>query len=185
LSDLAGSRRLTSALGAAALVLCLATPAAAKPQWNAGVEAGFCGRGSSLGVTEPAFCGALRADVLFLAKRGSDVAFGPSLRLGTAAFDDVRLDAGAAVLLPVTDAFPLVIEAGPHLRNFSQPGIYGSIFFGLRSFNHYGHYEMASGLAITAERTFTGGSPSALWLSARIDASWLALPFVAGYNALR
>jgi hypothetical protein len=89
------------------------------------------------------------------------------------------------VLLPVLDAFPLVIEAGPHLRNLDQPGIYTSLFFGLRSFNHYGHYEMATGLALTAERTFTEGSPSALWISARIDASWLLLPFVAGYNALK
>jgi hypothetical protein len=184
LSGISRPPALRWALAGAALV-CLTKPAAAKPQWNAGVEAGVCGRGSGLGLGEPAFCGALRGDVLFLAKRPTDVAVGPSLRLGTAAFDDFRVDLGASVLLPVFDAFPLVVEAGPHLRNLDQPGIYGSLFFGLRSFNHYGHYEMASGLAITAERTFTEGSPSALWLSARIDAAWLLLPFVAGYNALR
>jgi hypothetical protein len=179
-----GNRGWWMLLGAA-LSLALSRPVAAKPQWNAGVEAGVCGRGSRLGLADPAFCGALRGDVLFLARRASDIAVGPSLRLGTAAFDDLRLDLGASVLLPVFDAFPLVVEAGPHLLDLAHPGIYGSLFFGLRSFNHYGHYEMASGLALTAERTFTQGSPSAFWISARIDASWLAMPFVLALNGLK
>lgn len=172
-------------LVATLVVLSWSAPALAKPQWNAGVEAGVCGRGESLGLADPAFCGALHADVLFLAQRGSDVAFGPSLRLGTAGFDDLRLDAGASLLLPAIDSFPLVVELGPHLRNLDQPGLYASLFFGLRSFNHYGSYQMASGIAITAERTFVDGTPSALWITARVDGGWLTLPFLLAYNALK
>ncbi len=173
-----------AALGAA-LALAIARPAGAKPQWNAGLESGVCGRGSSLGLQDLGWCNAVHGDVLFLRQGNRDVGLGPSLRLGTARFDDLRLDAGLSLLLPVSESFPLVLEAGPHLRNLDQPGIFASAFFGLRSFNHYGYYEMAAGLSVTAERSFTTGTPSALWITARIDGSWIALPFVFAYNALR
>jgi len=172
-------------LAAAVLVTAIVRPASAKPQWNAGLETGLCGGRTSLSFEQAGWCNALHGDILFLREGGRDVGLGPSVRLGTARFDDVRLDAGVSLLLPLLESFPLVLEAGPHLRNFSQPGIYASAFFGLRSFNHYGHYEMAAGLAITAERSFGAGTPSALWLTARVDGSWLALPVVLLYNALR
>jgi len=169
----------------AALSLSVASPAQAKPQWNAGLESGVCGGNSSLGFQQPGWCNALHADVLLLRQNSRDVGLGPSLRLGSARFDDLRLDAGLSLLLPISDSFPLVLEAGPHLRNFHQPGAFAGVFFGLRSFNYYGSYEMAAGLSVIAERSFTTGTPSALWITARIDGSWLALPFVFAYNALR
>jgi hypothetical protein len=172
-------------LAAAALVTAFVKPAHAKPQWNAGVESGVCGSSSRLGFEQLGWCNALHGDVLFLRESGRNVGLGPSLRLGSARFDDLRLDAGLSVLLPIFESFPLLLEAGPHLRNLDQPGIFASAFFGLRSFNHYGHYEMAAGLSVIAERSFVAGTPSALWITARIDGSWIALPFVFGYNALR
>ena len=172
-------------LAAALLVGTFAHPANAKPQWNAGVESGVCGSGSSLGFENLGWCNALHADVLFLREHDSRLALGPSLRLGSARFDDLRLDAGLSVLLPVFESFPLVLEVGPHLRNLDQPGIFASAFFGLRSFNDYGHYEMAAGLSIIAERGFGMGTPSALWITARVDGSWIALPFVFIYNGLK
>ncbi len=145
----------------------------------------MCGGSSSLGLQRLGWCNAVHGDVLFLRETGRDVGLGPSLRLGSARFDDLRLDAGLSVLVPVFESFPLVLEAGPHLRNLDQPGVYASAFFGLRSFNHYGHYEMAAGLSLIAERSFVAGTPSALWLTARIDGSWIALPFVFVYNGLK
>lgn len=174
-----------AALAAAAALSLLPAPCAAKPQWNAGLETGLCGTGSELGFEELGWCNALHADVLLLRERGDDFGLGPSLRLGTVSFDDFRLGAGLSVLVPVLESFPLVLQAGPQLRNLEQPGVYGSAFFGMRSFNHYGSYEVAAGLALTAERSFTTGTPSALWLTARIDGSWLALPFIFAYNAAR
>lgn len=181
-------RRATRALatsGVALWSLLAANQARAEPQWNAGLETGVCWSGDSLALQRPGFCNALHADVLFLRDSGSDFGLGPSLRLGTARFDDVRLDGGLSLLLPVFRSFPVVLEAGPHLRNFRQAGVFGSVFFGLRSFNHYGFYDMSSGLSILAERSFASGTPSAIWITARIDAEWLALPFVLAYNALR
>jgi hypothetical protein len=133
----------------------------------------------------PGWCNAIHGDVLFLRQGSRDIGLGPSLRFGSARFDDLRLDAGLSVLLPVSASFPVVLEAGPHLRNFHQPGVFASAFFGLRSFNHYGHYEMAAGLSVIAERGFGAGTPSALWITARIDGSWIALPFVFVYNGLK
>ncbi len=170
---------------AAVAVLLTSSVASAKPQWNIGWESGMCWSGDSLALRRPGFCNALHADVLLLRESGKDFGLGPSLRLGTARFDDVRLDAGLSLLLPVLQSFPVVLEAGPHLRNFDQAGVFGSVFFGLRSFNHYGHYDMATGLSVMAERSFATGTPSAIWITARIDGSWLVLPFVLAANALR
>lgn len=181
----ASMRPLWVGLFAAASVLLGAGRATATPQWNGGVETGVCGTGSSLGFEKVGWCNALHADVLFLRESGRDLGLGPSLRVGTAGFDDFRLDAGLSVLVPLFESFPLVLEAGPHLRNLHEPGVFASAFFGLRSFNHYGHYEMAAGLAVTAERSFSDGTPSAIWITARIDAGWLTLPFAFAYNALR
>lgn len=175
----------TAALGAFALALGVARPASAKPQWNAGLESGVCGSSDRLGFQGLGFCNAVHGDLLFLRESGKNVGVGPSLRLGSARFDDLRLDAGVSLLLPVFQSFPLVLEAGPHLRNFQEPGVFASAFFGLRSFNHYGHYDMAAGISVIAERSFVTGTPSALWVTARVDGSWIALPFVFAYNALR
>jgi hypothetical protein len=166
-------------------VVLAPVPCSAKPQWNAGVEGALCGTGGALGLSNLGFCGSLHGDVLLLRGRSSDFGLGPSLRLGTAGFDDFRLDAGLSALVPVFDSFPLVLEAGPHLRNLTQPGIFASAFFGLRPFNHYGPYEMAAGLVLTAQRSFVTGTPSALWIGLRVDGSWLALPFIFAYNAAR
>jgi hypothetical protein len=163
----------------------VAPSASAKPRWNAGWETALCGTGPSIGFAELGWCNAVHADLLLLRDGNHGIDLGPSLRLGTASFDDIRLDAGLSVLLPLAESFPLVLEAGPHLRNGHELGVFGSAFFGLRSFNYYGHYEMSAGLAVIAERSFADGTPSALWLAARIDGSWLALPFILGYNALR
>ena len=172
-------------LAGLALATALTRPCHAAPRWNTGLETGVCGASSSLSFRGLGWCNALRADVLFLRGRSTDFGLGPSLRLGTARFDDARLDAGLSVLVPIFDSLPLVLEAGPHLRNFHEPGVYGSAFFGLRGFNHYGSYDVAGGLQVTAERSFVSGTPSALWITARIDGAWIAMPGIFLYNLLR
>jgi hypothetical protein len=178
-------RAAASFIAVAGTLLLNVSPALATPRWNAGLETGICGRGGSVGFDGLAFCNAVHADLLLLRDGNGQLDLGPSLRLGTAGFDDLRLDPGVSLLLPVFATFPLVLEAGPHVRNFRELGVFGSAFFGLRSFNHYGSYDMSTGLLLMAERSFADGTPSALWLSARIDASWLALPFIFAYNAVR
>ena len=181
----AGVGPLGAGLFVAGWLLLAAAEANAKPQWNAGLESGLCGTDSSPGAVQLGWCNALHGDLLLLRESSRDFGLGPSLRVGSARFDDLRLDAGLSVLLPLFESFPLVLEAGPHLRNFSQPGVFGSVFFGLRSFNYYGHYEMATGLSVIAERSFSAGTPSALWLTLRIDGGLIAIPFIFAYEALK
>lgn len=180
-----GASTLVGAACAAGLVLGFTTTAAAAPRWNVGWETALCGTGRDLGFDRVGWCNAVHGDVMLLRRGNRGVDLGPSLRLGTAHFEDFRLDPGLSLLLPLTESFPLVLEAGPHVRNLRELGVFGSAFFGLRSFNYYGRYEMSAGLAVIAERSFSDGTPSALWIAARIDGSWLALPFIFGYNALR
>jgi hypothetical protein len=165
--------------------LAVRPASAAAPVWNTGGDTGVCSSGHALGLQQLGWCNALRGEVLLLREHDRHFGLGPALRLGTASFDDLRMNAGLSVLLPLFESFPLVLEAGPHLRNFRQPGVYSSAFFGVRSFNYYGHYEMAAGLAVTAERSFSDGTPSALWLTARLDGSWLVLPFIFLVNGLK
>jgi hypothetical protein len=178
-------RALAPAAVAGALLAAQPAPAQAKPQWNAAWETAICGAGDSLSLNQLGWCNAVRGDVLFLRDGRRQIGLGPSLRLGTASFEDFRLDAGLSLLLPVSESFPIVLDAGPHLRNLEEPGVFGSVFFGLRSFNHYGSYEMSTGIALTAERAFVEGTPSAIWITAHIDGMWLTLPFIFAYNALR
>jgi hypothetical protein len=173
------------AVALSAATASLARPASAAPVWNTGLDTGVCGSGSALALSQLGWCNALRGDVLFLRDNPRQFGLGPALRIGTARFDDFRLDAGLALLGPLFESFPLVLEAGPHLRNLHQPGAYASAFFGMRNFNYYGHYEIAAGLALTAERSFSHGTPSALWITARIDGAWIALPAIFLYNALK
>lgn len=181
------SRDRGRALAALTVACGLLAPglAEARPQWNAGAMAALCELGSEGDAFRTlAFCGGLHGDVLFLRERERDVGFGPSLSLGTAAFDDLRVNAGLSVLLPTWEDFPLVLEAGPHLRNLDEVGAFGSLFFGFRSFTFHGHYEMASGLYVTGEKVFGSSGASALSLGVRVDGLWLAIPFIFAANAL-
>jgi hypothetical protein len=182
----ATASRHTFAAAVLALVAgALPRKAVASPTYNTGLETGVCTDSSSFRIAGVGWCNALRADLMLIRDRDRELGLGPMLRLGTARFDDTRVDAGLSIVLPAFESFPIVLDAGPHLRNFRQPGFFGSVFFGLRSFNDYGNYEMATGICVSAERSFGAERSSSIWLTARIDGSWIALPFVFAYNALR
>src|SRR5262245_22020838 len=80
-------------------------------QWNVGLPLGVCGVGTEDAFWDRTrFCGAVRSDVLFLRERESSWGVGPYASIGTAAFDDARLGAGASLLLPVLEDFPIVLS---------------------------------------------------------------------------
>ena len=172
-----GALRLTLA---AAVSMFSSSPAGATPQWNVGLETGACRDEVKLG-----WCNAVHGDLLMLRSSPHEFGLGPSLRLGTVRFSDLRLDLGVSGLIPLFESFPLILEAGPSLRNFGHPGAFAGAFFGLRSFNYYGHYEMTGGLSVFAERSFGSDAESTYWLTARIDSAWIAMPFIFAYNALK
>jgi hypothetical protein len=166
--------------------MLLAPSAAAEPQWNTAAVPSGCLIGDQDDTFQSvAFCGALRGDVLFMRRNAREFGLGPYLTVGTAAFDDVRLSLGASALVPIVEDFPLLVSLGPLLRNVSEPGVSGTLFWGLRSYNHYGTYNLAAGLVVGVERTFSDRGTSALSVGLHVDGFVLALPALLAIGALQ
>jgi len=161
-------------------------PARAAPQWNVGLLASGCLLGDRGAAFErAAFCGSARGDLLFLRERTADFGLGPYLALGTTAFEDLRVSGGASALLPLAEDFPLVFSLGALLRNEGDVGVSGSVFWGLRSYNFHGSYNVAMGLSLSAERTFGDSATNSLALGVQIDGAVLVLPFLLLAGALQ
>jgi hypothetical protein len=176
-------RRLTVALALAFATLAAPRHAAADPQWNVGLDLGVAGRGEGELWAETAFWLGARGDVLFGREGTSDFGVGPYLEIGTLAFDELNVGAGASMLVPVLDSFPLVVSVGPYGRAGEgdpvlTPGVQGAIFWGTRSYDHHDAYEMAGGLLVEVRRGFGDREHTALLLGVHLDAVVLALPFL-------
>lgn len=165
-------------LGALAL-LSWSRPAHAHPQWNTGFIASGCllGEGESA-FERVAFCGQARGDLSFFRERTADFGFGPYVALGTAAFDDLRISAGLSALAPVLEDFPLVFSLGALSRTSGDFGLSSSLFWGLRSYNFHGGYNLAFGVSLAGERTFGAEPSNAISLGVQVDGLVLALPFL-------
>lgn len=175
---------------AVALALSLGTltssPASAHPQWNAGLVGAGCLLGGEEAVFDrAAFCGAVEGDVLFFRERTRDFGFGPYAAVGTAAFSDLRLSAGARALFPVIEDFPLVASVGGVLRDGRDPGVEASLFWGVRSYNFHGSYNLAGGLVLSGTHLFEGPRSNAIGLGLQVDAFVLAVPWLLLWGALK
>lgn len=171
--------------GSAALVagtltlVCGANRAYARPQWDTGLVASGCLLGDGAAAFERvAFCGQARADVLFFRQRTGDFGLGPYLALGSAAFEDLRFSAGVSALWPVLEDFPVVLSLGALARDSGDLGLSSSLFWGLRSYNFHGGYNLAFGLTVAGERTLGPASSNAISLGVQVDGLLLALPFL-------
>jgi hypothetical protein len=156
-----------------------ARPAHAAPQWDTGLVASGCLLGDADAAFERvAFCGQARADLLLFRQRTSDFGLGPYLALGSAAFEDLRVSGGVTALLPVVEDFPVVLSVGALARDGGDIGLASSVFWGLRSYNFHGGYNLAFGLSLAGERTFGAQPSNALSLGFQVDGLVLALPFL-------
>ncbi len=165
-----------------------ATNAHADPQWNASALAGVCGRGADGSHwDDTCFYTGIHGDVLLGRNRNSDFGVGPYLQFTTAAFDDIRLGGGGSLLLPVSAYFPIVLSAGGLARHDEKwtPGVQGSVFFGSRSYNFHSSYSLAGGIVLGYEQELRDQKSNAIVIVAQIDALFVALPFIAGYQWIR
>lgn len=159
------------------------SPAQADPQWNAGVDVGVAGRGIDEAWGETAFWLGARGDVILGRDGTSSFGAGPYVDVGTLAFDELDVGAGGSLLLPVLDSFPIVLSFGPYLRAGDDdlgvtPGLAASFFWGTRSYDHHGAYEMAGGLLVQARHGIGEVGDTAVLIGAHLDALVLALPFL-------
>lgn len=175
--------RRASALLIATATIVTAAEGRADPQWNAGLDVGVAGRGVDEVWGETAFWLGARGDVMLGRDGDDDVGLGPYVDVGTLAFDELDVGAGASLLLPVIDSLPLVVSFGPYLRAGDDdlgvtPGLAASLFWGSRSYDHHGSYEMAGGLLVQVRHGVGEVGDTAILIGAHLDALILALPFV-------
>ncbi|MCU0654604.1 MAG: hypothetical protein MUF64_04720 [Polyangiaceae bacterium] len=167
----------------------LAHAQASPPSWqaNGGLQLGVAGQGRGAFWDETLFHGGIRADLLWGRKDPFTWGYGPMVGVSTQHFRDVNLAAGGSVLIPVSEYLPVVVQAGPYLRlqEGAHPGVFGSLFWGSRSFNYHGNYGMAAGVVVEGRLGLDQEKERAVIVAAHLDAQVLTLPFVFLFNAFR
>jgi len=181
---------VTRRVAAALLVVlgCLAAPRTlrAEPQGHVALRTAFSGTGEHGALWEETrFCASLIGDLLFLRERESDFGVGPYLELTTAGFFDVRWGGGANVLVPAFEDFPFVIGLGAYGHELESVSPGATVFWGARSYNFSGAYNLSLGLFVGAYRDLDARGANLLVAGFELDGMLLALPFVLGWQAVR
>jgi hypothetical protein len=136
----------------------------------------------------------LRGDMLFGRSRSTDFGVGPYLEVSTHAFDEIQFGGGISMLLPISQALPLVVSAGGYGRHGGrfgsepyalEPGVAGALFFGGRSYNFHTGYAMAVGLLAQFRYGLGASGETAIVFGAQLDLVALSLPVQILVNALR
>jgi hypothetical protein len=187
--------RAAAGSGAAALaagILAIARPAVAEPQGSVGLTIGAAGEGldHQFWKRRTALHMGLHGDVLFGRRKNSDFGIGPYAELLTHAFDEVQFGAGVSGLLPVLDAFPLVLSAGAYGRKGSddfglEPGVAGELFWGSRSYNFHSRYMISGGLLGQLRYGLGHSHETSIVVAAQIDLVLLAMPILFLITAAR
>lgn len=186
---MSGLRRVLASTFALGLTV-ITSRALAEPQTTAAITIGAAGRGAQHKFwQETAFHLGGRGDVLFGRSSVSSFGFGPYAEVLTHSFKEVQFGTGAEVLFPIIDGFPLVVSAGAYGRYAPvvgiEPGVAASMFWGLRSYNHHGPYNMAGGLLAQFRYGLGASGETAIIISAQLDVVALSLPVQFLINAIR
>jgi len=130
---------------------------------------------------------AWRADVLFLRDSPRAFGLGPALAVRLDHFADVVPSLGASLLVPIHEAFPVVITPSFALRWDGAtwaPGASGRLFWGARSHNYHSVYTLALGVWAEARHWFDPRGTTDVAAGIDIDLQVFAIPFVALYVEL-
>ena len=171
--------------------LALARPSRAEPQASVGLTLGAAGEGYDRHLWKrTAFHLGLHGDVLFGRGNTSDFGVGPYAEILTHAFDELQVGGGVSVLLPVLDAFPLVLSTGAYARKGSdrfhvEPGLAGELFWGARSYNFHSSYVLSGGLLAQLRYGLGPSRETSIVLAAQVDLGVLVLPVLFLITAAR
>lgn len=177
--------------GTIAALSCAATAARAEPQASVGLTIGAAGEGHNPRIWDrTAFHLGLHGDVLFGRRGSSDFGVGPYAEVFTHAFDQIQVGGGVSGLLPVFDAFPLVLSAGGYARKGRDdhgvgPGLAAQLFWGTRSYNFHSPYVLSGGLLAQMRYGLGAARDMSIVIAAQIDVAALALPVILLINAAR
>ena len=168
-----------------------ATTARAEPQASVGLTIGAAGEGYDRRIWDrTAFHLGLHGDVLFGRRGTSDFGVGPYAEIFTHAFDQIQVGAGISGLLPVIDAFPIVLSAGGYARKGRDrhavgPGLAAQLFWGTRSYNFHSPYVLSGGLLAQMRYGLGAARETSIVIAAQVDVVALALPVILLINAAR
>jgi hypothetical protein len=171
-----------------AALACLLAPAFvhAEPQGHVGVRLAPCGVGEDGAFWQHTrFCGGLTADLLLLRERNTDFGLGPYVEISSAGVWDVRYGGGLSLLAPVHPDFPLVVSAGAYGHETRAVALGGSLFFGMRSYNFHGNYNLTLGLFGSVTRDLGASEEMLTALGVELDGFLIAAPFLLAFEALR
>jgi hypothetical protein len=158
----------------------------AEPQGHVALRTAFCGTGEHGAIwQETRFCGSVLGDVLFFRKRNADFGFGPYVELTTAGFFDVRWGGGASLLVPAFEDFPFVVSLGAYGHELDAPSLGANVFWGARSYNFSGAYNLSLGLFVGAFRDLDERGANLLVAGFELDGAILVLPFLLGWQAIQ
>jgi hypothetical protein len=130
---------------------------------------------------------AWRGDILFLRDSPRALGLGPALSVRIDHFADVAPAVGASLLLPITEAFPLVFTPSAALRwdgASVAPGVSGRLFWGVRSHNYHSVYALSMGFWVEARHFFGAQQSTDVAAGVDVDLQLLAMPFLALYVEL-
>ncbi len=172
-------RSVAPVLTAVAFLVGAPSVSWAAPQVNAGWIPGVC---ALLGADPAKACFELsgHADVMFGRSSARDLGFGPSLEVGTVAFDDVRLRLGPQLQLPAGDLSVVLTPSGYwRFAADTGGGIAGRAFVGFRSYNYGGEYVVAFGVVGGGDYGLGELRERNLMIGLHLDGMWSAIPFLA------
>jgi hypothetical protein len=179
---------LLRALTAAAALLFGAANANADPQISAALTVGGGAGELRAAEAKPLFHLGLHADVLLFRKRDGQFDFGPYVEVLTRTFETFEAGGGASLLLPISEAVPIIVSSGPFVRGSDkgwEGGLSGQLFVGSRSFNFHSVYGFVLGGFAQARVGFGPTNPLDVLGGLQIDLELLALPFVLLWQAFR
>jgi hypothetical protein len=167
------------AIPASVVALLVAPQALAEPQGRGGLRAGVCGTGVEHAVWQRiTFCPGLTFDLILGRERNRDVGIGPFVEVSTAGFWDVRMGGGVTALVPMHPDFPLAVSAGAYAHELEAVALGGTLFFGARSFNFHGSYNLALGLFASGAVDLGAEHATLVTVGADVDLFFVAAPFV-------
>lgn len=175
----------------AGLVSLAGRSAQAEPQASVGLTIGAAGEGyDRQWWKRTAFHLGLHGDILFGRSSTSDFGIGPYAEVFTHAFDEVQFGGGVSGLLPVLDAFPIVLSAGAYGRKGSDkfgvtPGVAGELFWGSRSYNFHSRYVLSGGLLAQVRYGLGPARDTSIVIAAQVDVVLLAMPIMFLVTAAR
>lgn len=173
-------------MGCLGLALLLAAPKAnASPQGRVAVRSALCGTGTEKVWEETRWCNGLTADLLLGRERNSDFGIGPFAEVSSAGFWDARYGGGVSALAPVTEDFPLVLSFGAFGHETQSVALGATLFFGARSYNFHGNYNLSAGLVLSGYRDLTGDHASLLSVGLELDGFFFVAPFLFLAEAVR